>query len=303
MKRDLFRRYVWLVDIVRHAKWITYDEISEAWTKSPLNASHAPLALRTFHNHRDAVAQLFGIHILCNRSDHKYFIPDEDRAGSTNLKVWMLQTLSLSNMATNDADIENRIVLDITPEEKHGLMTVIEAMKKNRILALRYSYRLDGPAGNKRDFNLAPYCVRFWRFGWYILGRDMATGELVILALSHIPEMEITKKNFSYPEEFHPRRFFANFYGVDIDSDTTPSNIRLRIGGKTRDRIRVQPLHGSQKEVMIDQKDSVFDLKLVPTPDFKSALMAMGTDVEVLSPASLRAELADTLQKILSYYE
>ena len=124
MKRDLFRRYVWLVDVVRHAKKITYEEISELWKKSPLNTDHSPLALRTFHNHREAIAQLFGIQILCNRSDHEYYIPQDDEHGSeTKLRVWMLQTLSLSNLSSQSDVMDDRVLLDITPEERHGLAT------------------------------------------------------------------------------------------------------------------------------------------------------------------------------------
>ena len=81
MKRDLFRRYVWLVDVIRHAKSITYEEISELWKESPLNTDQSPLALRTFHNHRDAIAQLFGIRIHCNRSDHEYYIQQDGIQG------------------------------------------------------------------------------------------------------------------------------------------------------------------------------------------------------------------------------
>lgn len=63
MTSNLFKRYVWLIDVVNQAGKLTYEEISSLWERSPLNEDRSPLALRTFHNHRYVVDKLFGITI------------------------------------------------------------------------------------------------------------------------------------------------------------------------------------------------------------------------------------------------
>lgn len=302
MKRDLFRRYVWLVDVIRHAKKITYEEISNLWKNSPLNADHTPLALRTFHNHREAIENLFGIRILCDRSDHnRYYVADDYSMSSTKLKVWMLQTLSLSNLVNaTSSNVESRIVLDITPEEKFGLTTVIEAMKKNMQVKLTYSIPT---ADNRTEFIVGPYCVRFWNRGWYVLGKCVNTGKMLVFDLARVLNLTMLDTPFEYTEGFSPAEFFKNYYGMEIDPELNPVKIRLKVQGKTRDIIRTLPLHTSQKEIMAHFDSSIFEYYFVPSPDFKQTVLSMGTDVEVIAPLELRREIKEQIERMANNYE
>lgn len=303
MKRDLFRRYVWLVDVVRHAKKITYEEISELWKKSPLNTDHSPLALRTFHNHREAIAQLFGIQILCNRSDHEYYIPQDDEHGSeTKLRVWMLQTLSLSNLSSQSDVMDDRVLLDITPEERHGLATVFEAMKNNSVIAMKFP-QINDNSTKRIDVEIEPYCIRFWHYNWYLLGRDTANDRLEVFPLKSILQMHILDKTFVYPADFSPRDFFRKYFGMEIKPDREPMSIRIRIKGDRRQELRISPLHPSQREVLTEPDSSIFDYLLVPSKQFMSYILSLGPKAEIIAPANLRAEMLAIIKKMLSLYE
>lgn len=303
MKRDLFRKYVWLVDVVRHAKSITYEEISELWKESPLNTDHSPLALRTFHNHREAIAHLFGIKILCNRSDHEYYIPQEGLQGSeTKLRVWMLQTLSLSDMASSDSDLDERIILDITPEERHGLSVIFEAMKDSRAVAIKYP-KISGDSVKRVNIEFEPYCMRFWHYNWYLLGRNTEGGEIEVIPLTNALQIKATNKKFVYPPDFSPQEFFRNYFGVDVDTSRQPASIRVRIKGEERHKLRVTPLHVSQREVLTEPDSSIFDFLLVPSESFMSYILSLGPKAEIIAPASLRADMLGRIKKMLALYE
>ncbi len=303
MKRDLFRRYVWLVDVIRNAKSITYEEISELWKESPLNTDHSPLALRTFHNHREAIHQLFGIRILCNRSDHEYYIQQEGSHGSeTKLRVWMLQTLALQSLASQDGDIDDRIMLDITPEEKHGLAAVFEAMRTNNVIAIRYP-EINCDSVRRTTVVLEPYCLRFWHHDWYLLGKNTDNDKLEVYPLGSVLQVQILDRKFSYPAGFSPREFFRNYFGVEGDDNREPLNIRVRIKGDNRQVLRLNPLHVSQREVLTEPDSSIFDYLLVPSPKFISYILSLGPKAEIIAPASLRQEMLQTLHKMLSLYE
>ena len=60
MVKDLFRRYVWLVDVVYRAGRLTFEEINERWRRTEMSGGE-DLPLKTFHNHRHAIADIFGI--------------------------------------------------------------------------------------------------------------------------------------------------------------------------------------------------------------------------------------------------
>ena len=62
-KTNLLRRYIWLLDTLQNQR-LTFAQISEKWENSyELNDDNAPLPLRTFHNHRKAIYEIFGIEI------------------------------------------------------------------------------------------------------------------------------------------------------------------------------------------------------------------------------------------------
>ena len=63
MAKDLFNRYIWLVDTIYSLlEGLTFEEINEKWECSG-RTEGSPLPLRTFHNHRAAIEELFEINI------------------------------------------------------------------------------------------------------------------------------------------------------------------------------------------------------------------------------------------------
>ncbi|HCY73392.1 MAG TPA: WYL domain-containing protein, partial [Rikenellaceae bacterium] len=48
MAVNYFKRYIWLIDLIARRGYISFKEISEAWSKSPLNETGSPLSERTF---------------------------------------------------------------------------------------------------------------------------------------------------------------------------------------------------------------------------------------------------------------
>lgn len=304
MKSDLFHRYVWLVDVVRHAKKITYEEIAKQWLHSELNVDGSPMVLRTFHNHREAIEHLFGIRIVCDRLDgNRYFIAESRGADSTRLKVWMLQTLSISRMMSTESTmrISDRILLDTTPEEKFGLSTLIEAIKANEVVYI--TYRRLGEREPHRA-RIEPYSVRLTSHKWYLLGRDADNGRLVVIALNQVVSIERTDSHFIFPDGFSPREFFLRFYGSDIDDKSDVQIVRLKMSATAADELRHEPLHPSQREIVMPSEDgsALFEYRIVPTEDFKKAILAFGDDAEVISPQSLREEISYAAQRILRRY-
>ena len=72
---NLFNRYVWLVDTIYRRGRITFEEINERWMRSQLNETGDEIPLRTFHNHRKAIEQMFDINIECDKRDgYVYYI-------------------------------------------------------------------------------------------------------------------------------------------------------------------------------------------------------------------------------------
>ena len=74
MAKDLFHRYVWLLDTINFRPNISFDEVNNLWKDSSLNDSGKDLPLRTFHNHRYAIRNEFSVDIACDRKTNLYYI-------------------------------------------------------------------------------------------------------------------------------------------------------------------------------------------------------------------------------------
>lgn len=299
MTRDLFRRYVWLVETVKKGKKITFDKISKLWDESKFNTNRSKLALRTFHNHREAIEQLFDIKIVCDRSDHHYYIP-EDSTQSTNLKLWMLQSLAFDHLPLKEGrEVEDRVVLDEVPGYMYGLMTMVVAMKENRLLSFSYTYP---DSRGVHSIAVAPYCIRFKDNSWFLLGKNLGTGQLEAYRLPLVADLKVIDEKFEFPADFEPKEYFRQFIGTAVEADATAETIEIKATGNARHKLRALPLHVSQIEQESTPLYSVFTIEAVPTADLIENLLTMQCEAEVVKPESLRDNIRERLHKMIEKY-
>lgn len=293
MAKNFFKRYIWLVDLINRRKYVSFKEISEAWMRSPLNETGDPLSERTFFNHKDAIAGMFGIEILNDRS-LGFYIGRSD-VGSDETSDWMLHTLCLNNVLHENADMKDRILMEKVPSSERFLTDIISAMRDFRVISLCYqSFRHPEPF----CFNVRPYCVKYFKQRWYLLG-DSDLG-LRIYSLDRFVDMEELEEHFEIPKGFDAEEYFGNYFGVIIGEE--PEDVKIRVVPDQVKYFRTLPLHGSQRETVQEDGSSVFSYHIAPTFDFVQEILSHGADVEVLEPAELRESVADIIAGMASRY-
>ena len=293
MAKNFFKRYIWLVDLINRRKYVSFKEISEAWMRSPLNETGDPLSERTFFNHKDAIAGMFGIEILNDRS-LGFYIGRSD-VGSDETSDWMLHTLCLNNVLHENADMKDRILMEKIPSSERFLTDIISAMRDFRVIRLCYqSFRHPEPF----CFNVRPYCVKYFKQRWYLLG-DSDLG-LRIYSLDRFVDMEELEEHFEIPKGFDAEEYFGNYFGVIIGEE--PEDVKIRVVPDQVKYFRTLPLHGSQRETVQEDGSSVFSYHIAPTFDFVQEILSHGADVEVLEPAELRESVADIIAGMASRY-
>lgn len=293
MAKNFFKRYIWLVDLINRRKYVSFKEISEAWMRSPLNETGDPLSERTFFNHKDAIAGMFGIEILNDRS-LGFYIGRSD-VGSDETSDWMLHTLCLNNVLHENADMKDRILMEKVPSSERFLTDIISAMRDFRVISLCYqSFRHPEPF----CFNVRPYCVKYFKQRWYLLG-DSDLG-LRIYSLDRFVDMEELEEHFEIPKGFDAEEYFGNYFGVIIGEE--PEGVKIRVVPDQVKYFRTLPMHGSQRETVQEDGSSVFSYHIAPTLDFVQEILSHGADVEVLEPAELRESIADIIAGMASRY-
>ena len=97
MVTELLQKYIWLVNTFVRAgeRGLSLGEISDKWENRFDNA----YSRRTFNNHREAIMDVFGIRIACNRSTQRYFIEYSDDVSDENAEsAWLINTFTVNNM-------------------------------------------------------------------------------------------------------------------------------------------------------------------------------------------------------------
>ena len=298
----LFQQYIWLVNIIHHYKKLTLDEINQHWLDTDMSEG-VSIARSTFNRHRDAILDMFGVIIECDKKDgFRYYIYNSEVLEEDSIQNWMLSTLSVNSVLSESKGVHDRILLERIPSDGDNLHKFIEAMKRG--VRVEVGYRKYGSNEIKSTMTLEPYFVKLFNKRWYALVKfPEPTGNLFTLAFDRIVSFEITNDKYVYDKDFDPAGWFRNCYGIVRDSDVPVEKIVIRAFGQEANYLRDLPFHSSQKEIAIEDGFSDFELILSPTADFWTPLMARGYAIKVLQPQWLADEIKRMHLEAAKLYE
>ena len=300
MAKNLLNKYVWLVETIYKGKKISYEEINRRWLDNDMSEGK-PLLLRTFHKWRIAIEEMFGLIIENEQGgQYRYFIQNADELKNGSMRSWLFNTLTVSNLMLESVSIKDKILFEEIPNGEQYLPTIIEALKKNRVLEMTYqSYWRD--EGN--TFEVEPYCLKVFRQRWYLVARSPYYDKVMIYALDRVYQLKPTTESFKYPEDFVPEEFFEDCFGIIADKDYNVETVKLKVVAGQANYLRSLPLHPSQQEIEQNDEYSIFTVRLRPTFDFRQEILSMGSDIEVLSPKWFREEVAEISKHMWNKYK
>ena len=298
MAKNYFNRYVWLIDIINRFGHITLPEINRLWQRSTLNTYGEPLAERTFHNHRLAIMETFGIDIQNDRGQG-YFIVNGEDWESSGVRQWLLESFSLSNMMHETVGMRDRIIFEEIPSSKRWLSVIVNAMKDNKALILTYqSYNRTEP----HTFDAFPFCLKLFKQRWYMLAGSEAYEHPRIYSLDRIIDVKESDVDFFVPQGFDAREFFRDHFGIIIGDDVPVETIKLKVEASQVKYYRSLPLHHSQREIETTSDYSIFEYHLATTFDFWQEVLSKGDTVEVLEPSEFRSWVLETIANLNKTY-
>lgn len=288
MARDLFKRYIWLIDTIYQAGKITFDEINDKWVRSSFSDGNN-LPKKTFHNHKEIIQEVFDIIIECDTKDgYKYYIENSEDISSGNMRNWLLNTFTINSLISESQKLKNRIQFENTPSGQQYLTQIIESMHGNHKVEITYqSYWKD----HASTFEIEPYFVKIFKQRWYVVAYSEGVDKIMIYALDRIQQISTTQNIFDYPKDFNPEEYFYNCYGIINDVNIEPCTVKIKTNSYQAKYLRGLPLHHSQKEIKFNDDTAIFEYYIKPTFDFKKELLSMGGEIEVLKPKWFREEI------------
>lgn len=146
-----------------------------------------------------------------------------------------------------------------------------------------------------------PYYIKQYNGRWFLLGLALREGKLCInnFALDRIKSVELSADAY-IPGEIDFEDYFEDLMGV-TRPDCETVHILLSFSKSRFPYVLSKPLHGSQ--MIIDQNRCQIQIEVKPSRELYQQLLSFGPDVEVLSPESVRNEMAQKITEMQNLYK
>ena len=298
MRSTTYNKYIWLLDTLLGSDPLTFDEINMLWEHDPLY--DRPLPIRTFHEYRKGIKEMFGIDIECDRRRNVYYVKNPEVLEENKPAQWLLDKYSIPKGFSAFNRLKDRVLLEEIPLGQAFLGRIMEAMRQNVELKVDYQqYQRE----DLQTFHIQPYALKVYNHRWYLLGYLKEQKDVRTIALDRIHTLDKLATPFDLPAKFDAHKYFENVVGIYVDKDLPIEEIKIRANSKLADYLRSTPLHNSQTEGRSKHGEfAEFTYRLCVTPDLISQLLAMGENVEILKPKSLREEVVKKLRSTLQNY-
>ena len=298
MARNLIYRYIWIIDTIERYGSLSLGRLNELWENSTYGDGNA-MPRRTFYNYRRAIADTFGILIECDPRTFEYYIDRDSSETEAKRQQWLLDSMSLSGMLSDAGDVRDRVVLENVPSAREHLPLVIDAMRQNKRIS--FSYKPYTRLTVTRNVVVEPYFVKIFRQLWYVVGYNVRDNKVKTYSLDRMSDLLLTATSFKLPRGFDAETFFKDCYGI-VTNQGEAKRIVLRVNSTQAKYFRSLPLHPSQREELHDTY-SIFTYLMRNTYDLRERLLSHGSNVEVVSPPELRAQIVEELRASLKNYE
>lgn len=299
MVTELLQKYIWLVQTFIRAgeNGLSLGEISDRWERR----FDSEYSRRTFNNHREAVEEVFGITIECNRGTNRYFIRYTDDVSDENAEsAWLINTFTVNNILRLGKErLSGRVSVEDIPSGHMHLTAIMEAMTEGRKIKIKYHKYTSAQADG---LTLHPYAVKEFAKRWYLVAHCEERNALRVYGLDRIKALDVTEDGFKMPSGFDVDDTFATSFGTYLPEGKAQL-ITFRTSEKEARFLRDLPLHSSQEEVKASDKEHVtFSIFVCPNESLIMEFCKHGRRLEVLSPESVRSAVAEQLMEAARLY-
>lgn len=296
MPKQRFDRYLMLIDYVMKQPR-SMEELTQ----------HFNVDRHTIYEWKKYLKNELQIEVINNNG--RFELTDESKESilKDSLNSWRLNTVSLMSLLDKREVLKDRILLEHIPSSSN-LEPILEAMEQNHWISFDYVKYYNNPElKSERHERIEPYCVKLFERRWYVIchtteKKSKDDNGMRTFSLDQISNLTVMKTPFELPEAFTAEDYFKDVYGITTGMNGPLQTIELKVTNARANYFRALPLHHSQKE-LVEKKDddySYFTYELCPSNDFYQALLHHAEHVEVLSPTTVREEMA---KKVLAMAE
>lgn len=172
-----------------------------------------------------------------------------------------------------------------------------EAITERRICNVTYRAIR---SGESKTYPVLPFRFLYHYDGVYLLCRNPKYGNLLTLAAERIQEIQVTSQSFDSSEDSDIEEQLNQAFGVVLEA---PIDVSVRFSASQAPYIRQRIWHPTQEIEELEDEGIILHFRAGGLYEIKAWILSHGASAEVLKPASLRAEIAEELEKNLRSYK
>ncbi|MGN0191828.1 MAG: helix-turn-helix transcriptional regulator [Candidatus Cryptobacteroides sp.] len=298
MVTELIEKYIWLMQVLLAAsdKGLSLNEISNKYERR----FGTELTRRTFINHRNAVQDIFGVDIICDRRTNIYSVGARSRMEGTAERLVDSFTVNMV-LEQGRERLGGRIFVETIPSGHKHLTSIISAMLENRCLEIAYcKYSSAEP----ELLTVHPYALKEDKRRWYLYAHCEERNALRCYSLDRIGRLEMLDGRFVFPDSFDLDALLATSFGTFIPQEGEKGcTITFRAKGVQGRYIEDLPIHHSQQILRKEGDWTYFTIFVSPeSSDLYFELRKYGALIEVTGPQKVRDRLRAEAEAVAALY-
>ena len=174
---------------------------------------------------------------------------------------------------------------------------LLQAIIKKRVLKIEYA-----PFGkDSYSERIYPYHLKQFNDRWYLIAQAVGYDSLGHYALDRIESFEEISMPFK-ESDVDFEEYFDDVIGVTVPEHLEPVDVVMRVSNTRFNYIKTKPLHLSQRVISEDKNHTAISINVKITKELIALIHSFGPDIEIVSPASLRAEITKSIRALNYLY-
>lgn len=191
------------------------------------------------------------------------------------------------------------LVKDYTGSDE-VLGEILKCLIDQRTMRVEYASPWREDEGQTKPHLVDPYTLALYRGGLYVLGRSHKHRKVIYLAVERLRAVERLPAGFEYPPGYSPESHTEGTFGIVEGPETRVELLIHGAGGAAL--LRARRIHRTQRFVERPDGTTLLTMTVRGTAELANWILSLGPHVEVLAPAALRDEIADTLRRAAARY-
>jgi len=205
------------------------------------------------------------------------------------------QTFKLSNQSEEIISFDSNEFL----QGSEYIAPLFNAILYKQTLNITYQSFKSAKAQN---FIFHPYHLKQFNNRWFLFGKNNDFNNLTNLALDRIQSVNDCNIKYIPNTTINFQEYFDDFIGVSKTENSPLKKIVLLAKPSLAPYIKTKPLHGSQRQILEDDKGFKFSIEVMPNFELEKMLLSFGEGITVIEPEEFRDKIKNRIATNLNNY-